>query len=61
MTLEPKTITQVLNDQCASYWLKSAIRQLLDRDPIDSLTDAETLYNLMVSHIGQVFRQKAGN
>jgi hypothetical protein len=33
-------IDHILNDPCASYWLKDAVRLLLKRDPVDAASDA---------------------
>lgn len=37
------TPQDVLADPAASYWLKDAIRALLERDPVDAACDAEVL------------------
>lgn len=34
---------QILSDPSASYWLKDAVRAMLDRDIVDALNDAEAL------------------
>jgi hypothetical protein len=33
----------ILNDPCASYWLKDALRSAVRRDIVDAVNDAETL------------------
>lgn len=33
----------ILSDPSASYWLKDAVRAMLDRDVCDALNDAEAL------------------
>lgn len=38
---------EILNDFAASYWLKNAVRELSDRDPVDALADAEALADAM--------------
>ena len=47
--LEPNvlTIERVLNDPSASYWLKSALEQAIDRDPVDAASDAAILAVLL--------------
>ena len=40
-------IMRVLNDPCASFWLKSALRSALTRDPVDAANDAEALFQLV--------------
>ena len=38
---------RLLESDCASYWLKGAIRALIARDPVDALSDAELLREVM--------------
>lgn len=45
--LEPPTIDFVLNDPAASDWLKSAISELLLRDPVDAAHDTFWLGAMM--------------
>lgn len=33
----------ILTNPSTSHWLKSAIKELSDRDPVDAFNDAETL------------------
>ena len=33
----------ILNDPAASFWLKQAVRDALQRDPVDALLDAVAL------------------
>lgn len=40
-------IDEVLKDPACSYWLKTAIGNLVQRDPVDALNDAECLADLM--------------
>lgn len=35
--------TVLLNDPCASHWLKARVRELENRDPVDSIRDCELL------------------
>jgi hypothetical protein len=37
------TITDILVDPCASYWIKDAISELVQRDTLDALKDVEIL------------------
>lgn len=37
------TVEEVMRDQAASQWLKSALRTALERDPVDALNDAFVL------------------
>lgn len=38
---------KILNDPTASFWLKKAVQQMADRDPVDALHDAEELVILL--------------
>jgi hypothetical protein len=44
---ELPTIEEVLRDPAASFWLKSALRSALARDPVDAANDADTLVRLL--------------
>jgi len=44
---ELPTLDEILVDPAASFWLKSAIRSALRRDPIDAANDAEMLTKLI--------------
>ena len=44
---ELPTLDEILADPAASFWLKSAIRSALRRDPIDAANDAEMLTKLI--------------
>jgi hypothetical protein len=41
----------ILSDPCASFWIKSALRCALDRDPVDALNDAELLVRVLQENI----------
>lgn len=48
-------IQATLDDPCASYWIKGALRTALDRDPVDAANDAACLAELLAAraeHIG---------
>jgi hypothetical protein len=34
------TVKNVMEDSASSFWLKSALRTALERDPVDALNDA---------------------
>lgn len=40
-------IDEVLSDPAASFWLKTALRSALCRDPIDAAHDSEILARLL--------------
>lgn len=37
------TVEKILEDPCASFWLKEALRKALERDPVDASNDAYIL------------------
>jgi len=41
------SIDEVLADPAASYWLKTALRSALSRDPVDAAHDSEILARLL--------------
>ncbi|PPD50734.1 MAG: hypothetical protein CTY16_01045 [Methylobacter sp.] len=43
--------TGILDDLCASFWIKNALRSALVRDPIDALNDAELLVNILQENL----------
>ena len=43
-----KLIEEVLKDPATSYWLKNAIKTLLDRDIVDAINDAKHLHSLLI-------------
>ena len=40
-------IKYALDCPFTSYWLKDALKKCLDRDPVDSVRDAEILFHLL--------------
>lgn len=45
------TADEILADPAASFWIKSALRAALDRDPVDAANDAEVLASVLHSRI----------
>ena len=45
------TAARVLDDAAASEWLKSALRDALERDPVDALNDALVLAAVLDAHL----------
>jgi hypothetical protein len=41
----------ILADQAASSWLRSALRSALERDPVDALNDALVLAAALDAHL----------
>ncbi|MFC0698161.1 hypothetical protein [Paraburkholderia humisilvae] len=50
-------IQQVLDSPSTSYWLKNALRALLERDAVDATRDAELLVELMVARLNEMLPQ----
>lgn len=44
----------ILSDPAASNWLKSAIQESLERDPVDALNDALALAGVLEDRLRQV-------
>ena len=44
----------ILADPAVSYWLKDAIRALLNRDALDAACDAELLAKLFNARLGEL-------
>jgi hypothetical protein len=58
MTPRPDSLAaRVLSDPAASYWLKDAVRALMDRDACDALNDAEALREVARDHYQLVARK----
>jgi hypothetical protein len=51
---------QVLADPTASAWLKSALRALESRDPIDALNDAEKLVSILETQLDELLGKPGG-
>ena len=54
-----KIIDDVLNDPTISDWLKWAIRSALNRDTLDATKDAELLFFILSTRLGEMFEQAA--
>ena len=50
-TMKLPTISEVLNDPCASSWIKNAIKSAMSRDAVDALNDAEFLVALLAQGV----------
>lgn len=50
------TADEILNDPSASHWLQNALRQALDRDPVDAANDAEILAAVLAARAGEAGR-----
>jgi hypothetical protein len=48
------TIEEVLADQSASEWLKTALRAALERDPVDALNDTLALAGILEDRLRNV-------
>ena len=48
------TIEEVMADQSASEWLKTALRAALERDPVDALNDTLALAGILEDRLRNV-------
>jgi hypothetical protein len=48
------TMEQVMADQSASEWLKTALRAALERDPVDALNDTLALAGILEDRLRNV-------
>ena len=52
-TADP-TIEEVMRDQSASAWLKTALRAALERDPVDALNDTLALAGILEDRLRNI-------
>lgn len=52
-----RAITRTLQDPATSHWLRTAISQALERDPVDALADAEHLVQLLRLQLNMLMGQ----
>lgn len=45
----------LIDDPCVSNWLKTAVKSLVERDPVDAIKDAELLHHLMNLRLNEAF------
>jgi hypothetical protein len=50
-------IDAMLADPAASYWLKTALRSALCRDPVDAANDSEILARLLEERCNQILSE----
>ena len=48
------TIEEVMADQSASEWLKTALRAALERDPVDALNDTLALAGILEDRLRNI-------
>ena len=48
---------EVLGDPAASYWLKTALRSALCRDPVDAANDSEILARLLEERCDKILSE----
>tara|TARA_R110002074_G_scaffold106430_1_gene229832 strand:- start:24 stop:245 length:222 start_codon:yes stop_codon:yes gene_type:complete len=46
---------EILESPASSAWLKSALRALNSRDPIDAISDVETLHEIAEQRLNETF------
>lgn len=47
MSYKLPKIIDVMNSPSSSYWLQAALKTAIIRDPVDAMSDAELLYQLL--------------
>lgn len=47
-------VAEICDDPSASYWLKEAIKALLQRDPVDAVNDSEVLAEIMRARLSEI-------
>jgi hypothetical protein len=48
---------QIMNGYVATFWLKRTLASALERDPVDSLADAEALARALREHCDSVLQR----
>jgi hypothetical protein len=51
-------IQYIINSPYTSRWLRNAIHELLERDPLDAHSDAKLLYELLHQRLNNLLEQK---
>lgn len=46
-SLPPPSVEQIINDPATSFWLKKALIEAVERDPLDALNDAVVLSRIL--------------
>lgn len=61
LTREPAlpTIAQLLDAFDVSYWLKTALSSAVNRDPVDSASDAALLHLVLEAHASSLIEQRS--
>ena len=44
-------VSEILSDPSISFWLRSAVKESLKRDPVDAFNDAQVLVNVLQSQL----------
>ncbi|MGB6603238.1 MAG: hypothetical protein WBE65_02955 [Steroidobacteraceae bacterium] len=55
------TADEVMSDESASDWLKTALRAALERDPVDALSDALALAATLEVRLRSAFQLDEGS
>jgi hypothetical protein len=56
---ELPSIDEVLTDPTASFWLKSALRSALNRDPVDAANDSEFMARLLEQRCDRILSESS--
>jgi len=52
--VDSDAVALTLENPACSFWLRDALTQALDRDPVDALADAEQLVSLLRNRLSAI-------
>lgn len=58
MNIRESKIGRILNDPSVSFWVKSAFRESVKRDPVDALRDAELLTVMLAENLREIMTER---
>jgi len=61
MTAITKEMKNIIDSPYTSHWLKKAIFDLLEKDPLDARADAKILFHLVDQKARDIFDKEAGD
>ena len=50
------TIQEILSDPASSFWLKQALQQALQRDPVNAAHDSRLLADLLAARVDAMLK-----
>lgn len=55
--MDPIQLAALMDDPAVSYWLKGAVRALMERDPVDAANDADVLAKIMGERVTALLKR----